>query len=167
MNVTRNQEETCPQWTYCTLPLQECLEQVLPQQLERISIWVTDPDLLTCGGQPKSHQSPGTRPACCGLRMRRETGGEKTRWSERPAEECFRTSHSPTENRGENEIAGASDFSSPNTLHPTYVSSLPVPDTVYSNADTADSKNLSTAKPHDLTQLSPSTNCHLFGFVYF
>lgn len=154
-----------------TLPLQECLEQAL----ERISIWVTHPDWLTCGGQPKSHRSPGTRPACCGLRMQRETCGEKTRWSGRPAEECSHTSHSPTENSGEHERAGASDCSTTTTppTHPKHTSTLlmfhhsQVPETVYSNADTADSKNLSPAKPADLTQLSPSTNCHLFGFVYF
>lgn len=72
----------------------------------RVSVWITVPDFLTCGGQPKSHQSPRMRAACCGMQRQREGGEEVIRLSERTAEECVRTSHSPAEERGENEIPG-------------------------------------------------------------
>lgn len=97
---------------------------MLLQQLERSQSGLRLPDFLTCGGQPKSHQSPRMRPAGCGLRRQREAGGEGTRLSATHAEECFHTSRSPAEDRGENEIPGGSEFK---PLHPTYVSLLPVP----------------------------------------
>lgn len=77
---------------------------------EGVSVRLTAPDLLTCGGQPKSHQSLGMRAARCGPQTRREAGEGGSRRSERPAEECFHTSRSPAEERrGEDEGPGLSE----------------------------------------------------------
>lgn len=101
----------------------------------RVSVWITVPDFLTCGGQPKSHQSPRMRAASCGLRRQREAGEEGIRLSERPAEECVHTCRSPAEERGE-KMRLSERIQLPKPLHPTYVSLLtvPGPKPVYSNS---------------------------------
>lgn len=84
----------------------------------KVSIWIMASDFLTCGAQPKSHQSLRMRAAGCGLRRQREAAGEGMRLSETPAVERFHTSHSPAEDRGEKEAPGVSEFSSLNPFTP-------------------------------------------------
>ena len=72
----------------------------------RVSVWITDPDFLTCVGQPKSHQSPGMRAVRYGLQRQQEAGEEEVQLSERSAEECVRTSRLPAKAQREEEKTG-------------------------------------------------------------
>lgn len=78
--------------------------------MESQSGFISWKDFLTCGGQPKSHQSPRMRAERCGQLRRREAAEEGRRLNERPAEEeGVHTSRSPAEGTGGNDKPGSSE----------------------------------------------------------
>ena len=116
-------------------------------------VWITVRDLLTCGGQPESHQSRLRGGSVhCGLQRLREAEEEGPRLNGRPAEEWVGTSHSPA--RGGERMRNqhrVSECSSPNLFtplmfHGSQFTALSLFIHTRNSNDTAHRENLSTAK---------------------